>query len=120
MRLSVLATALFVLAAMSASAQETTGSRTTIPKVVKEVRAMYTPEGRAAKIQGTVQLSAVVLPDGTVSSVKVAKSLDTKFGLDEQAVIATKQWTFTPGTRDGKPVAVTVMIEQSFYLNSTK
>jgi protein TonB len=118
MRPTFLAVALFALAATFASGQEVSG--TTMPKVLKMVKPVYTPEGRAAKIQGTVQLSAVVRPDGTVTDVKVVRSLDTKFGLDAQAVIATQQWTFTPGTRDGKPVPVTVMIEQSFYLNSTK
>jgi Gram-negative bacterial TonB protein C-terminal len=48
------------------------------------------------------------------------RSLDTKFGLDEQAIKATKQWTFKPATKDGKPVPCPVAIEQSFFLNSTK
>jgi Gram-negative bacterial TonB protein C-terminal len=52
--------------------------------------------------------------------VKVVRSLDTKFGLDEQAIKATKQWTFKPATKDGKPVPCPVAIEQSFFLNSTK
>jgi TonB family protein len=86
------------------------------PKPVKIVKATYTPEARAAKIQGTVVVEAVVLADGTVGTVKVSRSLDTKFGLDTQALTATKQWTFTPGTLDGKPVAVVVSIEQVFFL----
>ena len=38
------------------------------------------------------QLAAVVLPNGTVGDVTVLQSLDTRFGLDDQAVIAVKQW----------------------------
>ena len=101
-----------------ANAQDTPKSAPTAvaPKPIKTVQATYTPEARAAKIQGTVVVEAVVLPDGTVGNVKVSRSLDTKFGLDTQALNATKQWTFTPGTLNGKPVAVVVSIEQVFFL----
>ncbi len=101
-----------------ANAQDTpkTPPGAVAPKPIKIVKATYTPEARAAKIQGTVIVEAVVLADGTVGQVKVTRSLDTKFGLDAEALKATKQWTFSPGTRDGKPVPVVVSIEQSFFL----
>ena len=96
-------------------------SAVTPPQPIKIVKAVYTPQGRAARIEGVVVLEAIVLPDGTVGDdVKVTRSLDTKYGLDEQAVKATKQWKFKPATRDGKPVACPVAIEQDFHLNSTK
>lgn len=59
---------------------------------------------------------AVVLPNGTVGDVTVVKSLDDEHGLDEQAIRATRQWQFKPGTKDGKPVAVEVTIEMTFTL----
>jgi outer membrane biosynthesis protein TonB len=40
--------------------------------------------------------------------------LDTKFGLDAEAVKAAKQWTFKPGLKAGKPVPVRVTIEMGF------
>jgi periplasmic protein TonB len=92
------------------------GNGVSAPKLVKEVKPNYTPEARAAKIQGTVLLSAVVREDGTVGDVKVSRSLDAKYGLDAEAVKAAKQWTFTPGMKDGKPVAVAVTIELAFNL----
>ena len=88
----------------------------TLPTLVKEVKPFYPAEAVAARIQGTVLLSAVVLPDGTVGEVTVIRSLDTRYGLDAQAVIAARQWLFNPGTKDGKAVAVRVTIEMTFTL----
>jgi TonB family protein len=48
--------------------------------------------------------------------VKVTESLDTVYGLDAEAVKAVKQWLFTPGTKNGKPVPVKVDIEMTFTL----
>ena len=48
--------------------------------------------------------------------MKVRTSLDSKLGLDEQAVSAMKQWLFTPGLREGKPVAVRIQVEMTFAL----
>jgi TonB family protein len=61
-------------------------------------------------------LAAVVLSDGTVGKVAVLRSLDTTFGLDEQAVRATRQWVFNAGTKDGAAVAVRVTVEMTFTL----
>jgi periplasmic protein TonB len=102
----------------TARAQEvfTPGTGVTLPVVVHEVKPDYTAEAKAARIQGTVLLATVVLADGNVGDVTVARSLDTTYGLDQQAVNAAKQWTFKPGTKDGKPVAVRVNIELKFTL----
>ena len=64
----------------------------------------------------TVLLECVVLPDGTVGPVEVVRSLDSSFGLDQEAVRAAKQWRFRPGTRFGEPVSVLVTIELTFTL----
>jgi TonB family protein len=63
-----------------------------------------------------VVMTAVVREDGTVGEVTITQSLDTKFGLDAEAVKAAKQWTFKPGMKDRKPVAVLVTIEIAFSL----
>jgi len=92
------------------------GNGVTTPSVVREVKPQYTAEAMRAKVQGTVWLQCVVLPDGTVGSVQVIKSLDSTFGLDQEAVKAAKQWMFRPGIRQGQPVPVLVTIELSFTL----
>jgi bla regulator protein blaR1 len=88
----------------------------TLPKVISEVKPRYTPEAMRARIEGTVMLSAVVQTDGNPADIEVTQSLDTEYGLDEQAVAALSQWRFEPGLKDGKPVPVRVTIEMRFWL----
>jgi len=92
------------------------GNGVTPPRVLREARPEYTSEAMRARIQGTVWLEVVVLPDGTVGNVTVVRSLDRVFGLDSQAVAAARQWLFAPGTRLGEPVAVLVTLELFFNL----
>ena len=92
------------------------GNGVAAPRVVKEVKPAYTAEAMRAKVQGVVWLRCIVLPDGTVGRVEVVRSLDSTFGLDQEAVKAARQWRFMPGTRLGEPVSVRVTIELTFTL----
>jgi periplasmic protein TonB len=92
------------------------GSDVTRPQLVREVRPNYTAEAMRARVQGAVLLDCVVLPDGTVGDIRILKSLDRAFGLDEQAVEAARQWRFVPATRRGRPVSVRITIEIAFTL----
>ena len=86
------------------------------PRLISDVKPQYTPEAMQARIQGTVWLLAVVLTTGEVGEVEVTQSLDTVYGLDDEAVKALRQWRFEPGTKDGKAVAVRVEVEMTFKL----
>ena len=90
------------------------GPSVTAPKVTKEVRVSYTPDALRARVQGGVALEAVVRADGTVGEVRVVRSLDKQYGLDDAAVSALKQWQFTPGQKDGSAVPVLVDVEMTF------
>ena len=92
------------------------GNGVLLPKPLREVKPQYTADAMRAKVQGTVLLECVVLPDGTVGKVEIVRSLDSAFGLDQEAIKAAKQWRFAPGTRFGEPVAVLVTIELTFTL----
>ena len=92
------------------------GKSVTYPRVIREVKPQYTADAMRAQIQGAVFLECIVLPDGTVGDVRVVKSLDSTFGLDQEAIRAAKQWRFQPGTRDGIAVPVVVTIELTFTL----
>ena len=84
------------------------------PKLIREVKPQYTASAMDRNVQGTVEVDAVVLSDGTVGDVTIKRSLDAE--LDEEAIKATKQWRFSPGTKDDKAVDVQVSIELTFTL----
>ena len=86
----------------------------TSPRLLREVKPIYTPDALRANIQGNVTLQCVVQIDGSVGAIHVAQSLDPKYGLDNAAIAALKQWRFAPATKDGVAVPVIVTVELSF------
>jgi protein TonB len=92
------------------------GNGVTLPQLVYEQKPMYTSDAMRAKVQGSVLIEAVVAADGSVRDVRVVRSLDPTFGLDEEAIKAARQWRFKPGTRLGQPVPVLITIELTFNL----
>jgi TonB family protein len=66
-------------------------------------------------------MEAVVLPDGTVGDVRVVRSLDKRYGVDDEAVKALKQWQFTPGkNKDGVSVPVVIEVEMTFTVGKLR
>ena len=93
------------------------GNGVTLPRVLKEVRPQYTSDAMRAKVQGTVLLECVVQTNGLCTEGHVVRSLDSAFGLDDEALKATRQWRFRPGVRMGEAVPVLITIELSFSLH---
>jgi TonB family protein len=92
------------------------GNGVSLPRVIREVKPQYTADAMRAKVQGTVLLECVVMPDGSVSDTRIVRSLDPVFGLDQEAIKAARQWKFVPGVRNGEPVPVLITIELTFTL----
>ena len=92
------------------------GNGVTSPVVIFKPQPKYTADAMRAKVQGTVVMSAVVLPNGTVTDISIVRSLDQSFGLDEEAKKSAAQWRFKPGMLKGEPVAVRILIELDFNL----
>ncbi len=93
------------------------GSGVENPTILRQVDPKYTPDAMRAKIQGIVELEAVVGTNGVITEIRVIRSLDRAFGLDEEAMKIAKQWLFRPGTFQGKAVAVLVVIQMEFRLH---
>ncbi len=87
------------------------------PMVKQRVEPKYTSKAMMERIQGTVDVDVLIGADGKVLRARVAKSLDPRWGLDDNAIFAARQWTFTPGTLNGRPVTVIgrVSVEFSFH-----
>jgi TonB family protein len=73
-----------------------------------------------AKVQGTIELEAVVLADGSVGEVRVVRSLDKRYGLDDEAVKVLKQLRFTAGGKDGIPVPVLIEVTMTFTIGKKR
>ena len=72
------------------------------------------PKDTDVVCEGPVSAKVFVDP----KSLRITRSLDSMFGLDEEAKKAVRQWRFRPGiqTRTGQPVPVQVLVELTFTL----
>jgi protein TonB len=85
------------------------------PKGLQQPAPPYTQAARDARIEGILLVSAVIQKDGSVGQFKVMRGLG--YGLDESAIdTIAKRWKFQPGTLNGQPVKVSVVMEVSFRL----
>jgi TonB family protein len=85
------------------------------PKCLYCPRADYSREAINRKIQGTVELIAVIGEDGLVKDIAISRGLPG--GLNAAAVQTVRRWRLAPATGpDGKPAAVREVIEVSFQL----
>jgi TonB family protein len=86
------------------------------PRVLYQPDPDYSEEARRSGTSGMVLLSLIVGRDGAPRDIKIVMPLGG--GLDENAINAVKTWKFDPATKNGKPVAVQLMIEVQFRLYS--
>lgn len=93
------------------------GNGVTWPVDVYQEKPKYTSDAMRNKIQGYVELEVVVLESGSVGEVRIVKSLDRTYGLDQAAIEAAKRWRFKPGLRQGVPVATRVTLQLEFRLH---
>jgi TonB family protein len=93
---------------------EKPASQTRPPRFQKRVDPQYTEEARAARLQGSVWLSAVLLENSRLIAIQIEKGIGS--GLDEKAIDCVRQWQFEPATRDGAPVSSPVRIQITFRL----
>jgi TonB family protein len=74
---------------------------------------VYPPDAKAAGIEGTVVLHAIIGKDGTITSLKLISGPDQ---LAQAAWDAVKQWTYKPYILNGEPTAVDTTITVNFSL----
>jgi TonB family protein len=84
------------------------------PEPLRKVDPIYDLSAMEDRVEGKVQLSAIIHKDGYVYGINVVKGLDQR--LDNNAVQALRKWEFTPASIDGDPVDVDIVIEIPFRL----
>ncbi len=93
------------------------GVPVTPPKVVYKVRPIYPPSAKRDEITGVTYVTVYVNASGTVDSVSIAQSSGDR-DLDNSAVEAAYQWTFTPALdKYGVPSACEITFPVEFTLN---
>jgi TonB family protein len=87
---------------------------TRMPEIKTFVEAGYPPEVVRQGIEGPVLMELLVNDSGKVDSVTVVKGLHPL--LDSSAVVAARQFVFSPAMADTSPVAVYLQYEYRFAL----
>lgn len=67
-------------------------------------------------LEGVAVIAGLVLEDGAVERLRVAKSSGSPI-LDEAAVAAVRKWRFDPARRGGVPIAFPIEVPIEFSLN---
>jgi protein TonB len=83
------------------------------PRKLIDVAPVYPPIAQQARVEGTVILEATIDPSGRVIAARVLKSIPL---LNEAAIAAVKQWTYTPTLLNGIPVPVIMTVTVTFKL----
>lgn len=85
------------------------------PRLVREVRPIYPPLARQARIQGVVKINAIVSRDGAVQSLEVVSGHPL---LVSAALDAVRQWHYEPTQLNGEPVEVILVVDVNFRLSN--
>jgi TonB family protein len=81
--------------------------------LVARVEPIYPPIAKAARVQGTVVLQALLGKDGQVEELRVVSGPAM---LQQGALDAVKQWTYRPYLLNGEPVEVLTTVNVIFTL----
>jgi TonB family protein len=83
--------------------------------VIAKVQPIYPPEARAARIQGSVVIAAIIGKDGNIQSERLVSGHPL---LAPAAMDAVKQWRYRPYLLNGNPMEVDTQITVNFTLAS--
>ena len=83
------------------------------PRKIVDARPTYPEIARAARVEGTIIMEAVIDTSGRVTQLRVLRSVPM---LDQAALDAVRQWRYTPSLYGGHPVSVLMTITVRFQL----
>jgi TonB family protein len=82
------------------------------PELKKKVTPLYPEAARKAGIEGKARIATVMLPDGTLEDLVVLSAPNQDLAV--AALIAVRQWHYSPTRLDGKPVETNFTIDVDF------
>jgi TonB family protein len=83
--------------------------------ILSKVPLIYPPDAKAARVEGTVEMKAIIGKDGHVKDLVVVSGPEI---LQPAALEAVRQWVYNPYLLNGEPVEVDTRIVVNFNLNS--
>jgi protein TonB len=89
------------------------GGNVTAASLLQEIKPLYPPLARQARIQGNVILHAIIDKDGRVAELQVVSGHPL---LVQSALDAVKQWRYKPTLLNGDPVEVDTTITVTFTM----
>jgi protein TonB len=84
--------------------------------LIYRVQPSYPTLARQARIQGSVQLRAVISKNGTIGNLSI---LGGHAMLVASAIEAVKQWRYRPYLLNGEPIEVETEITVNFMLSGS-
>jgi len=94
------------------------GGQIQTPALIRRIEPYYPPLAVQAHVEGVVILEAVINEEGAVSDVKVLRSAHTL--LDREAILAVRQWRYSPLFLNGIRVPFMLTVTLSFRLEDAK
>lgn len=82
--------------------------------LIHKVQPVYPPIAKAARVQGEVQLKAIISKEGTIEDLQLVSGHPM---LVPPAIEAVKQWRYRPYLLNGQPVEVETTITVIFTLS---
>jgi protein TonB len=89
------------------------GSMPLAANLIRKVDPLYPQAARDARIEGAVQLGAVIGKDGKIAHLEVISGHPL---LIPAAIDAVKQWEYRPTLLNGEPIEVKTQIDVNFRL----
>jgi TonB family protein len=108
-------TAAILLLACGSQPKTASTADAVLPRVDSLVTPVYPESARKAGIEGTAVVDVTISTDGTVLGCSLATSSGNDL-LDAAAVGAAQTSKYAPGTKNGKPVVMTIKVPFRFRL----
>jgi protein TonB len=90
------------------------GGRVAEANLIRKVQPVYPPLAKSARVQGTVEFTAIIDKQGNIENLKLVRGHPLLVEAAKQAVL---QWKYRPTLLNGQPVEVITDIIVNFTLS---